>query len=163
VAAAGLAALVIAAVAQRALEGAWEPKRCHGDVGSFATHTVLALPLLAWAFLRAPGESPALRVGLGVTAALTLLVTSWNDNRIAWIAFAGMAALAALLIAPSLSRPARVRVIAATLLSLAAFGAFFALSLESRTEKLQGTEREAEARLEREPRLAIWRFSAGRF
>ena len=43
-----------------------------------------------------------------------------------------------------------------------AFGALFALSLESRTEKLQGTEREAEARLERDPRLAIWRFSADR-
>lgn len=162
VASAGLAALVVAAVAQMALEGAWDPKRWHGDVGSFATHTVLALPLLAWAFLRAPGASPAVRAGLAATAALTLLVTSWNDNRIAWIAFAGMAMLAAALCAPALPRPARARLAGATLLAIAAFGALFALSLESRTEKLQGTEREAEARLERDPRLAIWRFSADR-
>ena len=159
---AGLAVLALAAVAQVAAGGTWNPKRWHGDVGSFATHVVLALPLVAWAYLRAAREARLLRAALVATALLTLVVTSWNDNRIAWLALAGMTVLAALLAGPALARSHRKRLAVAAIVALAAFGVLFAVSLQSRTEKLEGTERKAEAELRRDPRLAIWRFAARR-
>jgi O-antigen ligase len=146
---AGLAALALLAIAQDAGPGEWNPKRWHGDVGFFATHVVLALPLVAWAFLRA-------------TALLTLMVTAWNDNRIAWIALAGMTLLAALLAGPAIAPASRARLALATVAILAAFAALFVMSMQNRTEMLAGTEREAEAQLRHDPRLAIWRFAARR-
>lgn len=159
---AGLAALALLAIAQDAGPGVWNPKRWHGDVGFFATHVVLALPLVAWAFLRAPSEARLLRAALAATALLTLVVTAWNDNRIAWIALAGMTLLAALLAAPAITPVRRTQLALATVAVLAAFAALFALSVQNRTEMLAGTEREAEAQLRSDPRIAIWRFAARR-
>ncbi len=80
---AGLAALGLAAVAQVATTGWWDPERWHGDTGFYATHVVLALPL-ARLGLRAGRLRPrGLRAGLAAATALTLVVTAWNDNRIA--------------------------------------------------------------------------------
>lgn len=157
---AGLAVLALLAIAQAAGPGEWNPKRWHGDIGSFATHVVLALPLVAWAFLRAPSEARLLRAALAATALLTLVVTAWNDNRIAWIALAGMTMLAALLAGLAASPARRTQLALATVVVLAAFAALFVLSVQNRTELLAGTEREAEAQLRHDPRLAIWRFAA---
>jgi O-antigen ligase len=160
--AAGLAALAIAAIGQAALDGAWDPKRWHADTGSFATHVVLAQPLVAWAFLRAAPGARLARAALAATALLTFLVMAWNDNRIAWVALAGMVLVASALAAPEIAPARRARFALAVLVALAALAALFSLSLHSRTEKLESTEREAEADLLRDPRLAIWRFTARR-
>lgn len=160
--AAGLAGLGAAALAQVALEGRWDPTRWHGDVGSYATHVVLALPMLAWAFLRSGASSRAGRAALAATAALTLLLTSWNDNRIAWVALAGMTLLAAFLYRPTLPGRAGSRILAAAAAATIAFAALFALSVQDRAHKLEGSARAAEAELRRDPRLAIWRYSLAR-
>jgi O-antigen ligase len=159
---AGLAALGLAAAYLMATTGWFDPERWHGDTGFYATHVVLAFPLLAWAFLRAaPGALPA-RAALGATALITLLATSWNDNRIAWIALAAMMILAIFLSRDLLGGPRRRAVYAFAAIAMTVFAALFALALEHRTERLKDTEYAAEAQLERDPRPAIWDYAARR-
>ncbi len=159
---AGLAALALAAVAQKAMTGYWEPGHWHADVGFYATHIVLALPMLAWIFLRAGGARPGRRAALAGVAVLTLHVTSWNDNRIVWVALAAMWVLAVSLSWKSLGGPSRRRVLAFTAAGLAVFAALFAASVEQRAMRLAGTTHEAEAQLSRDPRPAIWDYAARR-
>ena len=159
---AGLATLGLLAAAQMAMTGWWDPQRWHGDVGSYATYVVLALPLLAWAFLRTGPHERGMRLALGATAVLTLVVTSWNDNRIAWIALAGMTVIAALLSRGSLAGPQRARIVAFTAVAIVAFAALCMLAIHERMARLQGTEYAAEAQLSRDPRLAIWDYAARR-
>ncbi len=159
---AGLAALGLAAVGQEYFAGRWDPTRWHADVGGYATFVVLALPLLAWAFLRAGPGRRGMRLALAATAALTLLVTSWNDNRVAWVALAGMTILAIFLARDALAGPYRAKLLAATAAALIAFAALFVLSLQNRAEKLEGSARAAEAEIARDPRLAIWRYATTR-
>jgi O-antigen ligase len=159
---AGLAALGLAAVAQVAMTGWWDPERWHGDTGFYATHVVLALPLLAWAFVRAGPGRRGLRAGLAATTALTLVVTAWNDNRIAWIALAAMTVLA-LAISRDLLRGHRSRgALAFAAAALAVFAALFAWSLQQRTERLEGTPYAAEAQIQHDPRPALWDYAARR-
>ena len=108
------------------------PQRWHGDAGGYATHVVLALPLLAWAFLRTAPQARATRLALGAVALLTLVVTSWNDNRIAWVALAGMTVLAVFLSRDSLAGPQRARIIAFAAAALVAFSALFVLAIHQR-------------------------------
>ena len=156
---AGLAALGLAAVAQVVTAGWWDPQRWHGDAGFYATHVVLALPLLAWAFLRA---RPGARTAFAAIAALTLAVTSWNDNRIAWIALAAMTVLAVVLSRDLLSGRRRVRVLAFTAVAMIVFAALFVFAVQQRHARLEGTEFAAEAQLSRDPRPAIWDYAARR-
>ncbi|HEX4943297.1 MAG TPA: O-antigen ligase family protein [Usitatibacteraceae bacterium] len=157
---AGLAALGLVAGAELVLDGWWDPQRWHSDAGYYATHVVLALPLLAWAFLRAGTAFRGARVVLAAVAVLTLVVTSWNDNRIAWVALAAMTLLAVFLSRASLAGPLRSQVVAFTAAALIAFSALFVLSIQQRTTKLEHTEQAAEAQLSRDPRLAIWDHAA---
>lgn len=160
--AAGLAALGLVAACQVAADGWWDPERFHGDAGFYATHVVLALPMLAWAFLRAGPGARVARVALGAAALLTLAVTSLNDNRIAWVALAAMTLLAAFLSRGGLPGPPRRRVVAVAVLALAAFAALFAHSVQQRAVRLAGTPWAAEAELARDPRPAIWDYAARR-
>lgn len=157
--AASLGTLAVAAIAQVFLFGWWDPQRWHGDAGSYATFVVLAMPLLGWAFLRA---GTGARVALAAAALLTFVVTSWNDNRIAWVALAAMTVLAVALLRRSLEGPRGKKVLVFTAAAMVAFAALFALSLEKRTAKLQGTEWAQEANLARDPRFAIWGYAAKR-
>lgn len=159
---AGLAALGLAAVGQVVLSGWWDPERWHGDTGFYATHIVLALPMLAWAYLRAGAGRRGLQVALAATALLTLVVTAWNDNRIAWIALAAMMILAFALSRDLLSGPRRYAAFAFAAAALALFAALFAWSIQQRAERLEGTPYEAEARLSRDPRPALWDYAARR-
>jgi len=159
---AGLAGLGLAAVAEVVLNGWWDPQRWHGDVGFYATHVVLALPMLAWAFLRAGPAALATRTALAAIALLTLVVMSWNDNRIAWIALAAMTALAVFLHRDRLAGPRRGWIIGGTVAAMIAFAALFALSLEQRAARLEGTEFAEEARIAHDPRPAIWDYAARR-
>lgn len=160
--AAGLTALGIVAAAQMVLDGWWDPQRWHGDVGFYATHVVLALPLLAWAFLRTAPGSRGRRVALAAAALLTFLAMSWNDNRIAWVALAAMMVLALFVLRDDLSGPVRTRMLAVAAVALVAFAGLFAFSLEQRAARLEGTEFAAEAQLSRDPRPAIWDYAARR-
>jgi O-antigen ligase len=159
-ASAGLAALGLVAAAQMAVAGDWDPQRWHGDVGFYATHVILALPLLAWAFLRAGPAALVTRVALAGVALLTLAVMSWNDNRIAWIALAAMTILAVHLSRDMLAGRMRARILAATAVALVLFAALFAVSLEQRAIRLRGSEFAAEAQIARDPRFAIWDYAA---
>lgn len=160
--AAGLAGLGIAAVAEVTLHGWWDPQRWHGDVGFYATHVVLAMPLLAWAFLHAGPRAPVAKGLLGAVALLTLVATSWNDNRIAWIALAAMTALAVVLLRDALAGPLRAWILGASAAAMIAFAALFALAIEQRAERLEGTEFAEEAHLAHDPRPAIWDYAARR-
>ncbi len=159
---AGLAALGLAAVGQVVVSGWWDPERWHGDTGFYATHIVLALPMLAWAFLRARAGRRGLQVALAGTALLTLVVTAWNDNRIAWIALAAMMILAFALSRDLLSGPRRFTAFAFAAAALAIFAALFAWSMQQRAERLEGTPYAEEARLSRDPRPALWDYAARR-
>lgn len=154
---AGLAVLGGVAAAQQVLAGWWDPRRWHGDVGFYATHVVLALPLLVWAYQRA---DRGLRVALAATAFLTLMVMSWNDNRIAWVALAAMTILALLLSRDPLARSRRPRTLALAAVALVMFGILFANAIQQRVARLEGTPYAAEAQLSRDPRPALWDYAA---
>jgi len=160
--AAGLAAMGLLAAGQMALSGWWDPERWHGDAGFYATHVVLALPLLAWAFLRAGPAARGARAVLAAIALLTLVVMSWNDNRIAWVALAAMTLLAVFLSRKAIAGPPRAPIMAVAAVALAAFAALFALSLHQRAERLAGSAYAAEAQLSRDPRPALWDYAARR-
>lgn len=159
---AGLAALGLAAVAQVVTSGWWDPKRWHGDTGFYATHIVLAMPMLAWAYLRAGSRKRVAQIVLAATALLTLVVTAWNDNRIVWIALAAIVVLVFALSRDLLSGPRRHAALAFVATALAVFAALFAWSIHQRTERLEGTPYAAEARLTRDPRPALWDYAARR-
>lgn len=159
---AGLAALGAAAVAQLVMTGWWEPGHWHGDAGFYATHVLLAAPLLAWLALRSGPAARGRQGVLAATALLTLYVMSWNDNRIAWVALAAMALLAVALSWPALPAPRRTRILAVTAGAMLAFAVLFAASLEQRTARLAGTPHAAEAQLAHDPRPAIWDYAARR-
>ncbi|HEX5628330.1 MAG TPA: hypothetical protein VFX72_02065, partial [Usitatibacteraceae bacterium] len=136
---AGLAALGAAAVFLVATTGWFDPERWHGDTGFYATHVVLALPLLAWSFVRAGPGRPWPRIALAAAAAVTLVATSWNDNRIAWIALAAMTVLALALSRDLLRGHGSRGALAIAAAALAVLAALFAWSLQMRTERLEGT------------------------
>jgi O-antigen ligase len=157
---AGLAALGAAAVFLVATTGWFDPERWHGDAGFYATHVVLAMPLLAWAWLRT--ASRGARIALAATAILTFAASAWNDNRIAWLALAAMILLALAFshdLLPERRRPAALALAAA---ALAVLAALFAWSLQLRTERLEGTPYAAEAQILRDPRPALWDYAARR-
>jgi O-antigen ligase len=156
---AGLGILGVAALAQVVLTGWWDPPRWHGDVGSYATHIVLALPLLAWAFLRA---GSAVRAALAAVAALTLAVALWTDNRIIWLALGGMTVFSVILGASALSGRQRSRAIAFAAVATLAFSSLFILSVQQRSSRLEASLSAAEAKLAHDPRVAIWKYTAGR-
>lgn len=157
---AGLAALGAAAVFLVATTGWFDPERWHGDTGFYATHVVLALPMLAWAWLRT--GSRAARIALAVAAVLTFVVSAWNDNRIAWLALAAMMLLAFAFSRDLLTGPRRFASLALGAAALAVFAALFAWSVQQRAERLEGTPYAAEARLSRDPRPALWDYAARR-
>lgn len=160
--AAGLAALGAAAVGQLVMTGWWEPGHWHGDVGFYATHVLLAAPLLAWLFLRSGPAAHGRQAALAATALLTLYVMSWNDNRIAWVALAAMAVVAVNLSWRSLPGAQRKRILAVTAGALLVFALLFMASIEQRAARLAGTPHAAEAQLSRDPRPAIWDYAARR-
>jgi O-antigen ligase len=159
---AGLAALALSAAGQKVATGYWEPGNWHGDVGFYATHIVLAMPLLAWILLRTGWRRPVASAALAAIGLLSLYVTSWNDNRIVWIALAAMSALAVSLSWKEIDGAGRRRVLAITAAGIAVFAVLFAVSVEQRAERLAGTPFEAEAQLSRDPRPAIWDYAARR-
>jgi O-antigen ligase len=159
---AGLAALGAAAVAQLVMAGWWEPGHWHGDAGFYATHVLLAAPLLAWLFLRSGPVARGRQAMLAAVAVLTLYVMSWNDNRIGWVALAAMTTLAVALSWQSLPGRDRTRILGVSALAMLAFAILFLASLEQRTARLAGTPHAAEAQLAHDPRPAIWDYAARR-
>jgi len=159
---AGLAALGVAAVAQLAMTGWWEPGRWHGDAGFYATHVLLAAPLLAWLFLRCAPAARGRQAALAAIAAFTLYVTSLNDNRIGWVALAAMTALAVGLSWQSLPGRRRTWILAVTAGALLVFALLFAASIQQRAARLAGTPHAVEAQLSHDPRPAIWDYAARR-
>lgn len=159
---AGLAALGAAAAAQLVMTGGWEPGHWHGDAGFYATHVLLAAPLLAWLSLRSGPAARGRQGVLAATALLTLYAMSWNDNRIAWVALAAMAALAVALSWQSLPGRERTRILAVAAGALLVFALLFVASIEQRTARLAGTPHAAEAQLAHDPRPAIWDHAARR-
>lgn len=160
--AAGLFALALVALAEIATTGGWEPGHWHGDAGFYATHVVLALPLLAWLWLRRPEAGLVPRIVLALAAALTLYVMSWNDNRVAWVVLAAMSVLAVALAWPTLEPARRRGIVAATAAGIAVFAVFFVASVGERAARLAGTPHAPEARLAQDPRPAIWDYAARR-
>ena len=157
---AGLAALGAAAAYLLVTTGWFDPDRWHGDAGFYATHVVLAMPLLAWAWVRT--GSRGARGALAAAAILTFVASAWNDNRVAWIALAAMLLLALAFshdLLPQRRRPAALALAAA---ALAVLAALFAWSLQLRAERLEGTPYAAEAQILRDPRPALWDYAARR-
>ena len=104
--------------------------------------------------MRAGPGRRGLRAGLAAATALTLVVTAWNDNRIAWIALAAMTVLALALSRDQLRGRRSRGALALAAAALAVFAALFAWSLQQRTERLEGTPYAAEAQIARDPRPA---------
>jgi O-antigen ligase len=157
---AGLAVLGLAAAVPNLATGAWNAERLHGGSGSFSTHVVLALPMLAWAWLRTPPGLVATRGALAATAILALAALWWTDNRIAWAALGAMTALAAIL-AAALHGPSRQcrRELGAVLLA-GVFVALFSFALPARSPSPQKTPIDAAREFSADPRLEIWSHSA---
>jgi O-antigen ligase len=159
---AGLGALGLAAAFLMATAGWFDPERWHGDTGFYATHAVLAFPMLAWAFLRAGPGANLPRAALAAAAVLTLLATSWNDNRIVWVALAAMLVLALALLRGQLPGPRSRAALLLAAAAMAVLAVFFALSLQQRADRLQATPHAAEARIGNDPRPALWDYAARR-
>jgi len=151
---AGLAVLALGAIAQQVVNGEWDPSRWHGDVGSYSTHIVLTLPMLAWVWLRLRSSWP--RLAVLATGLATLVVTFWTDNRIVWASLAAMAAVAAFFAIRSGAIHDRRRLAAIAFLVVATLGGVFVMAIQQRQETKHQPE------LIEDPRLAIWAFAGAR-
>lgn len=152
--AAGLAALAALAFAQQAIEGDWNPREWHVDVGYYSTHAALALPMLAWAWLRT--RSRLAHALLAATALGTLVVVYWTDNRIVWPTLAVMAAGAALLATPGTQARDRRRLAWLAALAIAAAAVVFAAAHRERHATLVRMDPRASADFATDPRWRIW-------
>ncbi len=159
--AAGLAVLALAAIAQHLLLGRWDPTRWHVDGGYYATHVVLAAPMLVWLWLRQAARAAWVRPALLATALATMIATYWADNRIVWIALAVMTIAAAAMSARGGGAAARRRAVVVTLVTVAFAAGLFALAHQQRNEILHSRGGEG-AQLVTDPRLAIWPFALER-
>lgn len=152
--AAGLAVLALAAIGQQAVHGEWDASRWHGDVGNYSTHVVLALPTLAWLWLRS--RSPWVRAAVLATGAATLVVTFWTDNRIVWPSLAAMAAVGAFFAIRAGDIHDRRRMAAIAFLAVATLGGIFVMAVQQRQQARHQPE------LSEDPRLAIWAYAGER-
>jgi len=150
----GLLALAALAIGQELFLGAWDPRRWHVDVGYYTTHVALALPLLAWLWLRSP--SRAVRALLALTLAATLVVMYWTDNRIVWPTLAAMVALGSWLAARDADAPRRRRLAAAALVAIATAASVFIAAHYERNVTLARQKPGATAAFASDPRLTIW-------
>jgi len=147
--AASLGLLALGAFAQVAIRGEWDANRWHGGVGPFSSYVVLALPMLAWLWLRS-AHSPARRVALVAIALATLVVTFWTENRMVWPSLAAMALAGAWFALRAGSLHDRRRVVAMAFMVVTALGGVFVMAIQARHESKQ------QPALEDDPRIAIW-------
>jgi O-antigen ligase len=159
---AGLALLGLAAVVPKLVTGEWDPRRWHAGIGSYATHLVLAMPMLAWTFLRTPHEATATRTLLLAVGACNLAALWWLDSRIAWVALAAMTVLA---VAISMRLPGlapRRRALVAALVVATTFLVLFGLALQQRVPYPAHGPAAVPGKLSPDPRVSLWRYSVER-
>lgn len=156
--AAGLAVLALVAILQHLYLGHWDPTRWHVDGGYYATHVVLAAPMLAWLWLRQETPTAWVRPALLATALATTIATYWADNRVVWIALAVMTITAVALSARDAGPAARRRAIVVAIVTTALSAALFGLAHQQRNEILHSRGGKGAA-LVTDPRLAIWPFA----
>ncbi len=159
--AAGLAVLALLALGQHLVAGRWNPQRWHVDGGYYATHVVLASPLLAWLWMRQGTRAVWIRPAIAVTALATMVATYWADNRIVWIALATMAVTACALAARAGDVAQRRRALGGAVLAVAAAAGLFVLAHQQRNNILH-SRGGGGAYLATDPRLAIWPFALER-
>lgn len=157
---AGLALLGLAALVPKLVTGDWDPSRWHGGIGNYSAHMVLALPLLAWTFLRTRRGAAAVRVLLGATAVLTFAALYWTGNRITWIALAlMMVAGTPLFVRLPRSLPYRRQPYIVAGAIAAAFLVLFVMALEQRSPSQQDNPVDAARELGEDPRIGLWRYA----
>jgi O-antigen ligase len=152
--AAGLMALAALAVGQELILGAWDPRRWHVDVGYYTTHVAVALPLVAWLWLRRPARS--VRTMLAATLAVTLVVMYWTDNRVIWPTLAAMGVLGAWLGARDADAAQRRRLAGAAGIAVAIAAFVFVAAHYERNVTLARQTPGATAAFAQDPRLTIW-------
>ncbi|HUP30883.1 MAG TPA: O-antigen ligase family protein [Usitatibacter sp.] len=147
--AASLGVLALAAFAQEAMRGDWDANRWHGGVGPYSSYVVLALPMLAWLWLRSR-DFPVRRAALVAVALATLVVTFWTENRMVWPSLAAMALAGAWFAMRGGSLHDRRRGAAITVMVVAALCGVFVMAIQARQESKR------QPALEDDPRIAIW-------
>jgi O-antigen ligase len=157
---AGLALLGLAAVVPKLATGDWDPSRWHGGIGAYSAHMVLAMPLLAWTFLRARRRVVTVRVFVAATATVTFAALYWTDNRITWIALALMMVGGTLVLVrlPGGLRDRRLPFVVAGAVATA-FIVFFVMAVQQRSPSQQDDPVKAARELGEDPRIGLWRYA----
>jgi len=159
---ASFAVLALLAVGTQLVQGDWDAGRWHHGVGPWSTWSVLVAPLL-FALLAPPpagfgngGRSVA--IGLALVA-LLVVTDRMTDNRIVWVALAGVfgvASLAAAIRWPQTLVRSPVRWVGPLLVMLVVLAIAFTDAARERAATAYPPDTSVSASLERDPRLALW-------
>jgi O-antigen ligase len=140
----------------------WDPARWHSGVGPYATHVVLAAPLLLTLLAPPPVGfgSRARNIVIGIAMLGLLLVSArLTDNRVVWIAlavvFAAASALAAWRWHASLAR-APMRWLSPLFALMIVLGVVFADVTRERAQQDFPPQTSVAQTLAEDPRLVLW-------
>jgi O-antigen ligase len=159
---ASFALLALLAIGMQLLDGDWDAGRFHHGIGPWSTWTVLVAPLL-FALLAPPpaGFGNGQRsVAVGLVLVVLLVVTDrMTDNRIVWVALAGVfgvASLAAAIRWPQTLVRTPLRWIGPLLVMLVVLGIAFTDAARERAAAAYPPDTSVTQSLEHDPRLILW-------
>jgi O-antigen ligase len=158
---AGFAVLAALAIGMQAVAGDWDAGRWHYGVGPWSTWTVLVAPLLFALIAPRPAGFGTRRrsVAIGLVLVAMLVVTDrMTDNRIVWVALAGVfgvASLAAALRWPHTLVRTPLRWIGPFAALLVVLGIAFADALHERAVA-ESPQTSVATSIERDPRIVLW-------
>ncbi|MEO8753109.1 MAG: O-antigen ligase family protein [Casimicrobiaceae bacterium] len=165
---ASLAVLAAIAIATGIVDGTWDAGRFHHGVGPWSTWTVLVAPLLVALIAPPPAGfangARSLAVGL-VLVAMMVITDRMTDNRIVWIALAGVfgtASLAAALRWPRTLVRTPLRWVGPLAAMLVVLGIAFTDAARERAAAGNPPEPSVTASIEADPRIALWESIRGK-
>lgn len=157
----GLAVLAAIAIGTELVTGDWDAGRWHYGVGPWSTWTVLVAPLLFALIAPRPAGFGTRRrsvvIGL-VIVAMMVITDRMTDNRIVWVALAGVfgvASLAAALRWPQTLVRTPLRWIGPLAALLVVLGIAFADALHERAT-VESPQASVTDSIERDPRIVLW-------
>lgn len=159
--------LVIASIAvvSYGLGMDWGRAGLVGDRNAYSTYVVLIVPFLFLLWLRGVDRGPLWRGGIALAIVLALVSGAFTQNRNMWFAVGVEAIVFAALVWFRLSATERLgvrrRYVAASLIGLVVFGGALAFVIQQKAA-ISKTTTEEQARFDRDPRLEIWVYAAGR-
>jgi O-antigen ligase len=159
---ASFGALAVLAVAMDIVTGDWDAGRWHQGVGPWSTWTVLVAPFLFALIAPRPAGfgtgKGSVAIGLALLA-LMVATDRMTDNRIVWVALAGVFGVASLAGAvrwPQTLVRTPVRWIGPLLALLLVLGIAFTDALRERATVEFPQKPDVTASIERDPRLVLW-------